>query len=151
MNRMFGKRRSRKNHAAVGAAAQRAAGPQRANKPNRRRLGLVLLLCLVASSVVSFLVFKYLIVGGIPRELVGTWQVTQGPLRGATLEFRADGTAAAVMNRRGKKETTNSSVEVKGKTVLLTTKDETTGKEDTVTQTIVTLIDDELVLRDEDQ
>jgi hypothetical protein len=40
---------------------------------------------------------------------------------------------------------------VEGKTLFLTTRDdETPGKEETVTQTIIELTADELVLRDED-
>jgi uncharacterized protein (TIGR03066 family) len=119
--------------------------------PRKRRVWLVALICLVGATVASFFVFKYLLLPGIPPELVGTWQVTDGPLRGATLEFRRNGTAVAVMYKEGKKETTNQSVRVEGTTMVLTGQDDPSGKNDIVTQTIVRLTDDELVIRDADR
>ena len=132
---------------------QQANLPEADVKPSAQRspLWLVLLLCLAGSSVVSFVVFKLLIVPSVPPELTGTWEVTAGPLRGATIEFHQDGTVLAVRYQRGKKVTTHSTARVEGKTLSLTTRDdETPGKEETVTQTIVELTADELVLRDED-
>ncbi len=153
-NRMDRQRRSRKSwrRSASEPAEPKPAEPKPDIKPSSRRprLWLVLLLCLAGSSVVSFVVFKWLLVPTIPPELVGTWEVTGGPLQGATLEFRQDGTAIAIMYKQGKKATTHSSAKVEGKTLFLTTRDDTPGKEDTVTQTIVELTADELVLRDED-
>jgi uncharacterized protein (TIGR03066 family) len=154
-HRMNRERRSRPNRRSSqnGAAKQIATAPPAAVQPTGRdrRLWLVLLLCLVGSTAVSFVVFKYVIEPSIPRELVGTWQVTGGGLQGATLEFRPDGTSVAVMYKHGKKAVTNSSVQVEGQKMFLTTRDESTGKEETVTQTIVELTADELVIRDEDQ
>src|SRR5262245_36776228 len=78
-----------------GVAEPQANLPEADVKPAAQRspLWLVLLLCLAGSSVVSFIVFKLLIVPSMPPELMGTWEVTGGPLRGATLDFRQDGTA----------------------------------------------------------
>jgi uncharacterized protein (TIGR03066 family) len=134
------------------AAGKEAAAPQAdvAPPPRSRRLWLILLFCLVGSTAASFVVFKYVLVK-IPPELVGTWQVTAGSLRGWTLEFRRDGTAIATRYERGQKIVTDYSAKVEGKSMWLTTRDEKTGKEDTVTQTIVELTADELVIRDEDQ
>jgi len=133
-------------------AEHHPAAPPAVVEPTRPKLhlGLLLLLCLVGSAAVSFVVFTYFIVS-IPRELVGNWEVTAGTLRGATLEFHRDGTAIATRDARGQKVVTNSSARVEGQTMFLTTRDEKTGKEETVTQTIVELTADELVLRDEDQ
>jgi uncharacterized protein (TIGR03066 family) len=146
---------SRHRRRSRGGVAEPQANPPVADvKPSAQRspLWLVLLLCLAGSSVVSFVVFKLLIVPSMPPELMGTWEVTGGPLRGATLEFRQDGTTLAVRYKQGKKVTTHSTARVEGKTLFLTTRDdETPGKEETVTQTIVELTADELILRDEDQ
>jgi uncharacterized protein (TIGR03066 family) len=133
-------------------AEHQPAEPQADVKPAapRSRLWLVLLLCLAGSGVVSFVVFKWLLVPGMPSELLGTWEVTRGTLQGSTLEFRQDGTAIAIMYKQGKKATTHSTARVEGKTLFLTTRDDAPGKVDTVTQTIVELTADELVLRDED-
>jgi uncharacterized protein (TIGR03066 family) len=114
-----------------------------------------LLLCLFGSTAVSFAAFKYvaprLLGTSIPRELVGTWQVMEGDLQGATLQFTWYGTATAILFKQGKKETTNSNAKVVGKVLFLTSRDAVTGAEDTVTQTILQLTEDELVIRDEDR
>src|SRR5262249_55094297 len=99
--------------------------------------------------VASYLVFKYIIVPSVPTELVGTWQVTEGPLQGATLELHQEGTAIATRHERGKLVTTRSSVEVRGKRMFLTTRDGDT--EETVVQGILQVTPDELVIRDEDK
>jgi uncharacterized protein (TIGR03066 family) len=110
-----------------------------------------LLLCLAGSTLASFVIFKYL-APTIPHELIGTWQVADGPLKGATLEFRWYGTAiATATDKQGKKEITDSSVMVEGKSIFLTTADGVTGKQETVVQTILKLTKDELVFRDEDR
>jgi hypothetical protein len=112
-------------------------------------LWLGLLLCLVGSGVASYLVFKYIIVPSVPTEMVGTWQVTEGPLQGATLELHLDGTAIAVRHERGQQVTTRSLAEVKGKRLFLTTRE--AGTEETVIQRILKVTPDELVIRDEDK
>jgi uncharacterized protein (TIGR03066 family) len=135
-----------------GSGEQPEDSPRAQPKPARKpRLWVFLLLCLAGSSLVSFVVFKY-IAPTIPHELIGTWQVVDGPLKGATLEFRWYGTAiATATDKQGKPETTDSSVRVEGKKVLLTSTDGLTGKQETVVQTILKLTKDELVIRDEDR
>jgi len=130
-------------------AAPAAGGQPRAGAP-RLRLWAFLLLCLVGSAVISFVIFKY-VAPSIPHELIGTWKVTDGPLKDATLEFRWYGTAIATSNSKGKEEITESSVKVVGNKILLTSTHAVTGKDDTVSQTILKLTEDELVLRDEDR
>jgi hypothetical protein len=120
------------------------------------RLWIILLLCLLGSAIGSFVIFKYIapamLAPSIPRELVGTWQVTEGPLQGATLEFTWYGTSSAIMaNKEGKLETTSSSVRVVGDMIFLTSKDARTGIQETTTQAILELTEDQLVIRDEDR
>jgi uncharacterized protein (TIGR03066 family) len=124
-------------------------------KPSKRKrpsllLFLFLAVCLVGSSIASYFYFTNVAVS-IPRELAGTWQVNDGPFKGSTLDFRLDGTAIATHHERGQKLTQQQSVKVEGNKIILTGKDEFTGKADTVIQTIVKLTDDELVIRDEDR
>jgi uncharacterized protein (TIGR03066 family) len=135
-----------------GSGEQQEPAPRVQPKPApRQRLWVFLLLCLVGSALASFVVFKY-IAPTIPQELIGTWRVADGPMKGATLEFRWYGTAVATMSdKEGKMETTDSSVKVEGKTIYLTGADGVTGKQETVTQTILKLTKDELVIRDEDR
>jgi len=130
---------------------QQAVPPEQPAKPaGKQRLWLFLLLCLAGSTLLSFVVFKY-IAPTIPHELIGTWQVADGPMKGATLEFRWYGAALATrLDKEGKKEITDSSVKVIGKRLLLTSVDGATGKQETVVQTILTLTEDELVFQDED-
>ena len=139
--------------AETGSGELLSPAPQDAAKPIRGygRTWLILLACLLGSLGVSFVVFKFFILASVPSELVGAWQVIDGPLRGATLEFRQDGAVVATVTKMGKKEITNSSAKVDGQKLYLTTKDSETGKEDTVLQTILNLTEDELVLRDEDK
>jgi uncharacterized protein (TIGR03066 family) len=132
-------------------ATHQPAAPPSAARPVRRwrMLGLMLLL-LVGSTVVSFVVFRY-IAPRVPPELVGTWRVVDGDMKGATLEFRWYGTGYATMVKQGKQETAESSVRVRGKRIYMTYQGPRPNDEDTVIQTILTLTDDELVIRDQDE
>ena len=135
-------------------AAQQPASSGTAAKPKRnRRLLWFLLLLLVGSAVLSFVVFRFIVpkITGVPRELVGTWQVTEGDFKGATFECRWTGTAVFTMDNQGKKEADESSIRVRGKRIFLTHKNNLTGKEEVLIQTILLLTDDELVFRDQDQ
>jgi hypothetical protein len=136
-----------------GVATEQEPASAAAAKPARsRRLLWIMLLLLVGAFGTSYLVFAYLVprVFGVPRELVGTWQVIDGDMKGATLEFRWYGAGSATMIKQGKKEVAQSSVLVRGKRIFMTYKNPM-GQEDTVIQTIVKLTDDELVIRDQDQ
>jgi uncharacterized protein (TIGR03066 family) len=112
-----------------------------------------MLLLLVGAAVTSFVVFRYVLPKyfGVPRELVGTWQVTEGPFKGATFECAWTGTAVFSVHKDGRTESTKSSIRVRGKRMFLTTKDLDTGREETLIQTILKLTDDELVFRDQDE
>lgn len=131
------------------ASPKVAPGGGRPARRNWRLLGYLLLL-LVGATAASYVVFRY-VLPSVPRELVGTWQVTDGALQGATLEFRWYGTGYATMVKQGKKETAESSVRVRGKRIFMTYKGGPAGLEETVIQTIVSLADDELVIRDQDR
>src|SRR5262249_10054330 len=98
----------------------------------------------------SFVLFRY-VIPSVPPELVGTWQVVDGKLKGWTLEFRPFGTGYATMFKDGKKEVDEWSVRVRGKRIHMTYRGPALGAEETVIQTIVKLTDDELVIRDQDQ
>jgi uncharacterized protein (TIGR03066 family) len=149
-------RRSRIQHrqSQVEIALLHTAVPPAADRPARRKrrwwpVALFLLVCLLGSGAVSYGVFAY-VAPAIPRELAGTWQVTEGPLKGSTLEFRADATVVATSYERGKKATVTSAVKVEGKKMYLTARDEL-GKDETLIQTIIRLTDDELIITDQDR
>jgi hypothetical protein len=123
----------------------------RARRRRRRRLLWFLLILLVGSSVLSYVAFRF-ILPSVPRQLVGTWEVVDGDLKGATLEFTWYGTGSATMFKDGKKEVAESSVRVRGKRIYMTYQNtKILGGEETVIQTIVKLTDDELIIRDQDE
>jgi hypothetical protein len=132
---------------------QPAAAPTTAKPGRSRRLLWVMLVLLLGSAVASFVIFRYVLPRfyGVPRELVGTWQVTEGPFKGATFECGWSGNAVFTVHKQGKMESTNSVVRVRGKRMFLTTKDPATGNEETLIQMILKLTDDELVFRDQDE
>jgi len=129
-----------------------AAAPTAPAKPfgPGRRVWLILLACLAGAAVVSFILFRF-VFPPVPADLVGNWQVTEGPLRGATLEIHANGTAVASVDKQGKKLVSRSTVKVEENRLFLTTQDSKTGEQETVVQTILNLSDNELVIRDEDK
>ena len=149
-------RRPKRNHRPSRAPAEEQHSaietvvPESRGKRRLWPLGLLLLVCLGGSFGVSFFFFRE-VAPSIPRELVGTWQVTEGDLKGATLEFNWYGTAIATQYTNGKKGTLESSVKMEGKTILLTAHDPVTGRQETLSQTILKLTDDELVIRDQDK
>jgi hypothetical protein len=121
----------------------------------KRRVTALLLLLLVGSFVASFFISRT-VLATVPPELIGVWQVTDGEMKGATLEFRKPiyrwyGTGFASMYKDGKKEVAEATVSVRSKRIHMTYKNSTPGMADTVIQTIVKLTDDELVIRDQDQ
>jgi uncharacterized protein (TIGR03066 family) len=136
------------------AAAEQPAAAPAAPKPARNvRVVLVsvMLLLFLGAFGLTYIVSLY-VLPRVPRELVGTWQVVEGDMKGATLEFSPLGSGSATMfNKQGKKEVAESSVRVRGKRIFMTYKAPGTGQEDKVIQTIVKLTDDELVIRDQDQ
>lgn len=134
---------------------QMSDAPSRGVKPRRgsRHLLWFLLLLLLGSAVVSFVVFRYVVpsLTGVPRDLVGTWQVVEGDKKGATFECRWNGTAVFTVFEHGKKGSEEFSLRVRGKRIFLTSKNDMTGNDQTLIQTILKLTDDELVFRDQDQ
>jgi hypothetical protein len=130
--------------------AEVPATPKFAEKPGRGwRLPGLMLLLLIGATAGSYIVFRF-VLPSVPRELVGTWQVTKGDLKGATLEFRWYGTGIATMPKDGKNQSLESSVRVRGKRIFMTSKSPITRLDETVIQTIVQITDEELVIRDQD-
>jgi hypothetical protein len=125
-----------------------AAAPATASPKSKKHLWLLLTLCLVGSGIVSFLIFRPML-ASTPQELVGTWKVVQGPLQGATMQFRPNGTAVLSKGKPGDED--HFAVKVENNKIFLSGKDARTGKNDTFVQTIISLKEDELIIRDEDK
>src|SRR6516165_8910714 len=96
------------------AASSPSAAVASAPKPkyNRRLLWFMLLL-LVGASVVSFVLFRF-VLPTVPRELVGTWRVVEGPYKGATFECSWTGTDIFSLYSDGKGKSAESSIRVRG-------------------------------------
>jgi hypothetical protein len=126
------------------------APPATAKPERNRRLLWILFICLAGSTAVSFIVFRY-VVASVPREIVGTWRVVEGDYKGATFECSWSGSGIFTMSKNGKRESTESSIRVRGKRIFMTSKHPLTNAEDTLILLILKLTDDELVFRDQDQ
>lgn len=83
------------------------------------------------------------------RDLIGKWVVVGGEQDGATFDFLRDGTMVGRINLKGREGIINARVTVSGSKLHITTQDPTTKRDYTVTQTIVTLTQQDLVVEDE--
>lgn len=75
--------------------------------------------------------FELIIWNKVPPELVGTWDVECGPLLGGTFDFSRNGKLQMRFKQQGKEISLTASVAVKGRTLLTTTHEPLTGKEET--------------------
>ena len=95
-------------------------------------------------------VFEFFIWNKVPPALVGKWEVQGGPMSGGTFQFFRNGT----LETRHKKDQTYSmlraSVAVEGKTLLTTTQDTRTGREQTRKSAIRELTANSLAIELED-
>jgi uncharacterized protein (TIGR03066 family) len=106
----------------------------------------VLALCLLLAAGGTFAVLEFFVWNKVPRELVGTWEVTEGPMSGGTFEFSRSGTLETRVKDKGKHFLLKASVTVKEKTLFTTTKNPTTGAEETRESIIRELTDSSLIL-----
>jgi uncharacterized protein (TIGR03066 family) len=128
------------------AAKPRAAVP--AQQSHRRRwlarLPLVVLVIAVVAGA-SYALFDYVLPARLPAELVGTWRVVEGDMRGATMEFRRNGTMLGKFVQGDKEGIIEGTAEVDGNTLRTTTVNPYTRRPETGAQTIITLTDTEFV------
>jgi uncharacterized protein (TIGR03066 family) len=120
--------------------------PGKGRQPTRRRWWLLLGLCLVVAGGATWAVFEFFIWNKVPPELVGRWEVEGGPLAGGTFDFSRDGTLEVRHRQQGTQTHLNGRAAVDGKTLLTTTKNPVTKREETHRSTIRELTPDSLVL-----
>jgi hypothetical protein len=98
----------------------------------------------------TWAVLEFFVWNKLPPALVGKWEVQGGPMSGGTFQFFRNGN----LETRHKKDQTYSmlraSVAVEGKTLLTTTQDPGTGREQTRKSTIRELTADSLAIELED-
>src|SRR5262245_61670023 len=106
--------------------------------PARRWLPRVALVVLVIAVVAgaSYALFDYVLPSRVPPELVCTWRVVEGDMRGATMEFRRNVTMLGKFVQDGKEGIIEGTAEVEGNTLRTTTVNPYTRRPETGTQTI---------------
>jgi hypothetical protein len=101
-----------------------------------RLLGLprwaFLFLCLFFATGITWAVFE-LVWSPLPSELVGRWEVSEGPQRGSIFEFFRRGVLEAHLNnpRTGMMEVMEATVALADKKLLVTTRNPHTQKDET--------------------
>jgi hypothetical protein len=103
-------------------------------------------LCLALGGVGTLAVYEFFIWTKVPPELVGLWEVDEGPQKGGTFEFFRDGTMEVLLKAKGKTVTHKTQVSVRGKTLFMTTRDPLTREESTNEGMIRELTRDTLIV-----
>lgn len=89
-------------------------------------LGLVLAL----GGVGTLALFDFFVWNKIPPELVGFWEIREGPKKDGTIEFFRDGTMEAHWQAIKKPVTIKARVAVRDKKLVITSKSSLPGQED---------------------
>ncbi len=98
---------------------------------------------LVVAVGLSWTVLNIFVWHRLPGELVGTWEVQAGPMQGGTFQFLSDG---GLVIRSGQGPEMKASAELDGKTLLTTTQNPGTLREETRKSTIQELTATSLIL-----
>jgi uncharacterized protein (TIGR03066 family) len=115
----------------------------------RSRLALVLALVLAGGA--TWALFEFVVWNKVPQELVGKWEVAEGPkeYRGAVFQFFRNGDMEGMVDVGDYLNIIKSTIRVEGKKIFVTSKHPRTGQEATQVQLIRTLTATELVVEDE--
>jgi uncharacterized protein (TIGR03066 family) len=114
-----------------------------------RRLVLFLIFLLAGAGTWAF--FEFVVWNKIPSELVGKWDIVDGPkeYREAVFEFYRNGTMEGRVDRGDMLHIIRSTIQLDGKKLIITSRHPETGAEKVQVQTIRTLTDRELIVEDE--
>jgi hypothetical protein len=104
---------------------------------------LALIVCLLFAGVGTWGVLAFFVWENLPPALIGKWEVQDGPMQGGTFEFARDGTLEIRVND-GKQFKARARVD--GKTLVQTTQDPASLREETRKSTIQELTPNTLVL-----
>ncbi len=135
-----------------GATVPRQVVPQ----PNRRqpasgRWRLLLVLFLIGAAGATWAFFEFVVWNKIPAELVGKWDVVDGPpeYKDASFEFFRNGSMEGKVNVQEVLYVIKSTIRVDGKNIYSTSRHPRTGQERVQVLVIRTLTANELVVEDE--
>lgn len=128
-------------------SAPKASPTSLAQGPRLRHVLLVGVLA--ATAVGTWAILEYVIWARLPANLIGKWVVQGGEQDGATVDFFRDGTMLGRFNDRGKERLVKARVRVDGTKLRTTTTNPYTETDETRTQTIQSLTEHSLILKDE--
>jgi uncharacterized protein (TIGR03066 family) len=110
---------------------------------------LLCLGCVVLSGAATFAAFEFVSPVRVPAAMRGKWVVREGKdLKGATLEFFADGRMVGIVQNGGREVTLNGRVEVQGNRFRVTTSDPGGGVLVTEAEEILDLTERYFVVQD---
>ena len=108
-------------------------------------------LCLVIPAGGTWALMEFVVWNKLPNELVGKWEVIQGPpkFKEAEVLFYRSGKMIGHFNDHGKDRGIEADVRVEGDKLYITTRSPETGEEHVSVQTIRTLNERQLVVADD--
>ena len=115
-------------------------------------LALGLILAAVGSwALMEFVVWNKVLWGEMPAELVGQWEVVQGPpeFKDAVFEFNRSGKMVGHLNDNGNLRVMNAEVRVEEMKLYITTRHPKTGAEHLSVQVVRKLSEREFIVADE--
>jgi uncharacterized protein (TIGR03066 family) len=111
----------------------------------------IIALCLLVPAGGTWAVMEFVVWNKLPSELVGKWEVVQGPpeFDEAEVQFYRSGRMIGHFNDHGNDRPMEAEVRVEGAKLYITTRRPSTGEEHVSVQTIRTLNERQLVVADE--
>ncbi len=111
---------------------------------------IAILAALVGTAVGSWAVMEFVVWNRLPSELVGRWEVVEGPpeYSEAVFEFFRSGALVGRLNDNGNLRIMNASVRLEDDKLYVTTRRPSTGEEHVSVQTVKTLSEREFVVAD---
>ncbi len=138
------------DHGTPGAAGAKGQGaqPRPQPTPSSPWRWPTLVLCLVLTAGATWAVVEFVGWSRIPHALAGKWVVQGGEQDGATFDFHRNGTMIGRINVRGKEAIIDARVRVEGDSLLITTRNPTTQRDEVRSLKIEKLTPTQLILED---
>jgi len=137
------------------AAKQRTCQPTPIGRPSfgfGKIAFIVISLLLLAAGATAgtWAFFEFVVWNRLPSELVGRWEVIQGPreYKDAVFEFHRSGKMIGYLNQNEKVGLLKAEIRIEGDKIYSTTHQQETGQEATTVQTIRSLTAREFVVED---
>lgn len=132
-----------------GKANPQTPRPVQQKKSTSGRNWLLLILVFLVAGGGTWAVLEYVVWAKLPAQLVGKWVVEGGEQDGATFDFYRDGSMVGRINVNGKEGVIKAQVSMEGDKLHMTTKNPYSNRDETRTQIIKIMTEQELVLEDD--